>query len=195
MGNGCLYWLFIGFWLEPMIIIAKIIYYIFYFIICAIIWAIKGMISGGETKRKDVDSFEDLYDTEDLYDIKDEIKEQILDEIEYDMNYTMHNKDIICESYNNNQCTKIKKEEKETMYDKEKGIYPPGEYLVGEDIGVGKYLLTCVSDFAQVSVYENYKKFKEDEMIPYHSFEKDYHLSLREEGLFVVIEGAEIKRL
>lgn len=81
------------------------------------------------------------------------------------------------------------------MYDNESGIYPPGEYLVGEDIGTGGYLLTCISDLAQVSVYENYKKFKEDDMITYHSFENDYHLSLREEGLFVVIEGAEIKRL
>lgn len=198
MKKGCLYWLFIGFWLEPMIIIAKIIYYIFYFVICAIIGAIKGMISGGETKRKDDDSFEYSYDTEDLYDIKDEIKEQILDEIEYDMNYMMRNKDIVCESYNNNQCTKIKKEEKERMYDKEKGIYPPGVYVVGEDIEIGKYLLIGENgdDFDRmVSFYENYSKYKKDEVNQFERFEDEYYLSLRENGMVISVRHANIKKL
>lgn len=37
MKKGCAYWLFIGFWLEPMILIFKILFYIMKELICAII--------------------------------------------------------------------------------------------------------------------------------------------------------------
>lgn len=89
-----------------------------------------------------------------------------------------------------------KKEISKIMYDKEKGIYPAGQYLVGEDIEIGKYLLISRKDkIGSVSIYENYKNYKKDEMITYQSFDEDYHLSLRENSLFVVIENADIQKL
>lgn len=91
---------------------------------------------------------------------------------------------------------KNKSKECKNMYDVQKGIYPPGDYLVGEDIEIGKYLLTANSGMTgQVSIYETYQKFKEDEMLGYHSFEDDFHLSLREKGMFIVVEAANIKKL
>lgn len=82
------------------------------------------------------------------------------------------------------------------MYDVEKGIYPPGEYLVGEDITKGRYLLKAENDIGgSVSLYENYNKYKKDEMMAYNSFEKEYHLSLREDGVFISINGANIHRI
>ncbi len=94
------------------------------------------------------------------------------------------------------KATQEKKEIKETMYDKEKGTYPAGQYLVGEDIEIGKYLLISRKDkVGSVSIYENYKSYKNDEMITYQSFDEDYHISLRENGLFVVVENADMQRL
>lgn len=82
------------------------------------------------------------------------------------------------------------------MYNKEKGIFPAGQYLVGEDIEIGKYLLTCQKDkIAGVSIYENYSKYKKDEMISYQSFDTDFYLSLRENGLFVVIDKADMQKI
>ena len=92
--------------------------------------------------------------------------------------------------------TQKEKEISNNMYDKEKGIYPAGQYLVGEDIEIGEYLLTSRKDkIGSVSIYENYNKYKKDEMITYQSFDTDYHLSLRENGLFVVIENADMQKI
>ena len=46
-----------------------------------------------------------------------------------------------------------------------------------------------------VSLYENYNKYKKDEMMAYNSFEKEYHLSLREDGVFISINGANIYKI
>lgn len=82
------------------------------------------------------------------------------------------------------------------MFDKDKGVYPAGQYLVGEDIPMGKYLLKAEEEkFGDVSIYENYQKFKEDEMIMYQGFETEYHLSLRENGLFIVVSNATINKI
>lgn len=81
------------------------------------------------------------------------------------------------------------------MYDKEKGIYPSGSYLVGEDIDVGKYLLTSRNNVGAISIYESYADYKKDEMISYNSFDGDYHLSLRDSGVFIVVDNADIKKL
>lgn len=87
-------------------------------------------------------------------------------------------------------------EEKNDMYDKEHGIYPAGTYLIGDDIETGKYLLTSRENLiAGVSIYESYSKYKKDEPLSYNSFQGDYHLSLREDGLFISVDNADMKRL
>ena len=45
------------------------------------------------------------------------------------------------------------------MYDKAKGILPPGQYLVGRDIPVGGYILSTIDD-SQNSTYVLYKSYK-----------------------------------
>lgn len=82
------------------------------------------------------------------------------------------------------------------MYDREKGIYPAGQYLVGEDIDAGKYLLTSRKDVTgSVSIYNNYSDYRKDEPAEYESFDSDFHLSLRENGMFVVVANADMRRI
>lgn len=82
------------------------------------------------------------------------------------------------------------------MYDASKGIYPPGEYLIGEDIETGKYLLTSCGDYGGiVTFYESYRAYMKDENMKVIEFDKEYHLSLRENGIFIVVEYAEMKKL
>lgn len=89
-----------------------------------------------------------------------------------------------------------KVEELNVMYDKDKGIYPPGTYLVGEDIPIGTYLLKSKQDLSGgVSIYESYQRYKEDEMLSYNSFIDDYHLSLRETGIFIEIQNADMQQI
>ena len=99
----------------------------------------------------------------------------------------------------NNIKTSAKNEfkgETSIMYDKEKGIFPAGTYLVGEDIPIGTYILESRSNLtAGISIYESYSKYKKDDMISYNSFTGDYHLSLRENGIFIDVQNADIKRL
>lgn len=66
------------------------------------------------------------------------------------------------------------------MYDKEKGIYPGEQYLVGRDIPLGGYILSARDNkIAYVQLYPNYAKYKkEDDAITYQDFVGDYHISL-----------------
>lgn len=83
------------------------------------------------------------------------------------------------------------------MFDREKGIYPSGQYLVGRDIPLGGYILTSRGDnTAYVQLYQNYAKFKkEDDAITYQDFKGDYHISLMEENTFLVVENADIQKI
>lgn len=91
---------------------------------------------------------------------------------------------------------RFKEQEVISMYDKEKGVFPPGNYLVGEDIPTGTYILESKENLnGGVSIYESYANYKKDEMISYNSFKGDYHLSLRENGLFIEIQNADIRKI
>lgn len=83
------------------------------------------------------------------------------------------------------------------MYDKEKGIYPSGQYLVGRDLPLGGYVLTARNeDRAYVQLYPSYAKYKkEDDPITYQDFTGDYHISLMEENTFLVVENADIQKI
>lgn len=82
------------------------------------------------------------------------------------------------------------------MYDKEKGIYPAGVYVVGEDIEMGKYLLVGKKGKdPMVTFYENYSKYRKEEINQMERFEDEYYLSLRENGMVIAIRDADIKRL
>ena len=83
------------------------------------------------------------------------------------------------------------------MYDREKGIYPAGQYLVGRDIPLGGYILTARSGkTGSVILYPSYVKYKkeEDEII-WINFEDDFHISLMEENNFLVVENSDIQKI
>lgn len=84
------------------------------------------------------------------------------------------------------------------MYDKAKGILPPGQYLVGRDIPVGGYILSTIDD-SQNSTYVLYKSYKdfmnEENEISYKYFNGDFHISLMAEGTFLEVENANIQYL
>ena len=47
-----------------------------------------------------------------------------------------------------------------------------------------------------VTLYKSYKDFKEEEMeLTYEYFEEDYHLSLMEDGNYLLVENATIQKI
>ena len=91
-----------------------------------------------------------------------------------------------------------REEKKNNMYDREKGIYPPGIYVVGEDIEIGKYILNAKNGDGKdpfIAFYENYSKYRKDEANQYERFDDDYYVSLRENGMVISVRDADIKRL
>ena len=84
------------------------------------------------------------------------------------------------------------------MFDKENGIYPSGQYLVGRDIPLGGYVLSTIEENTNSSyaVYKSYKDFKNGENeISYILFKGDFHISLMEENMFIEIENATMQRV
>lgn len=83
------------------------------------------------------------------------------------------------------------------MYDRERGIYPAGEYLVGRDLPLGGYIFTAREGAkACVTLYPSYAKYKvEEDEITYKYFEGEYHLALMEENTYLVVEDADIQKL
>lgn len=92
-----------------------------------------------------------------------------------------------------------KETEMAAMYDEEKGIYPSGEYLVGEDIPLGKYLLKQRdgSTNGEIHIYKDYQAYLKnpDNELIFKMFKGDYHLSLRTEGNLLVVENADMQKL
>ena len=83
------------------------------------------------------------------------------------------------------------------MFDKEKGIYPPGQYWVGRDIPLGGYILSTIdeSQNSTYTLYKNYQDFKNEENeLSYKFFKGDFHIVLMEEGTFLEVENAMIQK-
>ncbi len=91
-----------------------------------------------------------------------------------------------------------REEKKKIMYDREKGIYPPGVYVVGEDIEIGKYILNAKNGDGKdplITFYENYSKYRKDETSQCERFDDEYYVSLRENGMVISVRDADIQRL
>ena len=131
---------------------------------------------------------------EDIKEIKLELGENISDNIDDYATISGYNKEtctLDIKEININKAGRVC-----AMYDKEKGIYPSGEYLVGDDIETGKYLLTSRGQFGgTVTFYENYQNYLKDENLKVIEFDEEYHLSLRENGMFIVVEYADMKKI
>lgn len=103
------------------------------------------------------------------------------------------NESLVIESATNDKREKGGRD----MYDKEKGIYPQGYYLVGRDIPLGGYLVTAKAErTGSVELYAKYSDFKEDEnSIIYENFTDDFFISLLEENTYLVVSNADIQKI
>lgn len=82
------------------------------------------------------------------------------------------------------------------MYGGKNGVYPEGQYEVGVDIEVGNYILKGYDgDDGNFSLYKSYKDYVNDEILSFKSFEKEYHLPLRQVGMFIEVEHATMTRV
>ena len=86
---------------------------------------------------------------------------------------------------------KKQNEVQEILYDKEKGIFPSGRYIVGEDIQIGSYILISrKDDDGEVNVYKS--PDGKDKIIDEY-FTGAFYLSLKEEGNLLVVKDAHIQ--
>lgn len=83
------------------------------------------------------------------------------------------------------------------MYDREKGIYPAGHYLVGRDLPLGAYLLKAKNNRSgSIELYVKFSDFKDDEnSIIYENFDDDFFISLVDENTYLIVSNADIQRL
>lgn len=83
------------------------------------------------------------------------------------------------------------------MYDVEKGIYPPGHYVVGKTLPKGAYLLKARGDArGQVSFYATSENLLNDnDIISYQSFDDDFFLTLFENNMCILVENADIQKV
>jgi regulator of replication initiation timing len=180
--------MFIGWWLEPIKVFFNILI------------ILTSLIPDVKNNKKYDDEEEKWYSESDIEDIKRDLRSDIEDEI--------HNK-IECKvrteiekEYYGNAKTKIKQKtemkEVATLYDSNNGIYPPGLYVVGDDIEKGKYLLIAEKgEYVDPMVFlsASYKDFKNNNYVFAERFKDDYYLALRDDGAVIQIRNASIKRL
>ena len=64
------------------------------------------------------------------------------------------------------------------MYDKEKGIYPQGQYLTGRDLPLGGYILTPKEGkTGNLMIYKSYDDFiNEGDEIRWDTFDEEFRL-------------------
>lgn len=80
------------------------------------------------------------------------------------------------------------------MYDKEKGIYPPGIYVAGDDIELGNYLLESKGN-GYVAFFQSYDQFLEGKIASNENFSEDFHLPLKKKGIVVEIRDSNMKKI
>ena len=74
--------------------------------------------------------------------------------------------------------------------------YPPGQYIAGENLKFGDYLLKAEPDTSgMVEMFEDYDHFVADDDFFYESFYGEYRLALRKQGVVVVIRDAVCMRI
>ena len=91
---------------------------------------------------------------------------------------------------------KNKKEEK-LVYDKERGIYPSGEYVVGEDIQTGRYLFKSrdKKSSGSIQIYSSYYEYLEHNYLSSEYFDGDYFATIRQDGQFIVVKNADFQKM
>lgn len=84
----------------------------------------------------------------------------------------------------------------EVQEERESNIYPEGNYIVGTDLPLGRYLIRAKSEInGSIEMFENYGEFKKDNSFMFRSFSKEFFITLLEEGEYITVEGAIIHKL
>lgn len=84
----------------------------------------------------------------------------------------------------------------EVQEERESNIYPEGNYIVGTDLPLGRYLIMAKSEInGSIEMFENYGEFKKDNSFMFRSFSKEFFITLLEEGEYITVEGAIIHKL
>lgn len=74
--------------------------------------------------------------------------------------------------------------------------YPSGQYVAGESLELGDYLLTAEPDIhGSVEMYEDYDHFVAGESFLYENFLGEYRMALRKKGVVAVIDDACFRRV
>lgn len=74
--------------------------------------------------------------------------------------------------------------------------YPPGQYVAGENLELGDYLLKTETDcFGMVEIFEDYDHFVADDDFLFNTFDAEYSLALRKKGVVIVIRDAVFTRI
>ena len=83
------------------------------------------------------------------------------------------------------------------MYDKEKGIYPQGQYLIGRDLPLGGYILTPKEGkTGNLMIYKSYDDFiNEGDEIRWDTFDEEFHISIMKEDIYISVENATIQKI
>ena len=85
---------------------------------------------------------------------------------------------------------------KEIASERENNTYPEGNYIVGTDLPLGRYLIKAKSEMkGSIEMFENYGEFKNDNSFMFRSFSKEFYITLLEEGEYLTVEGAVIQKL
>ncbi len=67
--------------------------------------------------------------------------------------------------------------------------YPAGQYVAGESLKLGDYLLTAGDEIhGSVEMYEDYDHFTSGDSFRYNTFHGEYRMALRKKGVVIVIE-------
>lgn len=82
------------------------------------------------------------------------------------------------------------------MYNGKNGVYPEGQYEVGVDIEVGTYVLKGYDGYdGSISIYQSYKDYMNNDMITFKAFQREYHLPLKQVGMFIEVENATMTKV
>jgi len=79
-------------------------------------------------------------------------------------------------------------------YDFERGSFPSGRYIVGEDIPIGKYVLrpTNSANVGSIFTYSAYEDFKNNGNSTLFEFDEEFFVSFRETS-YIMVQNASLQ--
>ena len=81
------------------------------------------------------------------------------------------------------------------MENEKEKTYPAGQYVAGESLELGDYLLIADPEvLGSVEMYEDYDYFVVGESFLYETFPGEYRMALRKKGVVAVVDDVTIRR-